>query len=108
LARPDEAEFAAFVHRQSRFVFRVAHAVLRNSHDAEDIVQEVFLKLYRRDASRELRNEQAFLARMSWSMEVDRLPKHLPKLKTTPNRPQRRRIRNKWRLAPTGRAKSIA
>lgn len=79
MARPDEAEFAAFVHRQSRFVFRVAYAVLRHSYDAEDIVQEVFLKLYRNSAWREMRDERAFLARMTWHMAVDRLPKHAVK-----------------------------
>ncbi len=102
MARPDEAEFAAFVHRQSRFVFRVAYAVLRNSHDAEDIVQEVFLKLYRKDAWREMRNEQAFLARMSWRMAIDRLPEHPAKvennsepLTTAPN-PEQVAIGSDW------------
>jgi DNA-directed RNA polymerase specialized sigma24 family protein len=45
-----EARFAAFVERQSRFVFRVAYALLRNSYDAEDVVQETFLKIYRAGA----------------------------------------------------------
>lgn len=38
-----EARFAALVNRQSRFVFRIAYSLLRNSHDAEDVVQETFL-----------------------------------------------------------------
>jgi hypothetical protein len=38
-----EEQFAALVRRQSRFVFRVAYSVLRNAHDAEDAVQEMFL-----------------------------------------------------------------
>jgi RNA polymerase sigma-70 factor (ECF subfamily) len=74
LARPDEAEFTAFVQRQSRFVFRVAYAVLRNSHDAEDVAQEVFLRLYRNGAWRQMRDEQAFLARTAWRAAVDRIP----------------------------------
>jgi len=44
-ARADR--FAELVARQSRFVFRVAWAVLRNAQDAEDVVQETFLKLCR-------------------------------------------------------------
>ena len=36
LTTDEEADFTAFVQRQSRFVFRVAYAVLLNSHDAED------------------------------------------------------------------------
>ncbi|HTZ90464.1 MAG TPA: sigma-70 family RNA polymerase sigma factor [Alloacidobacterium sp.] len=74
MARPDEAEFTAFVKRQSRFVFRVAYSVLRHAHDAEDVVQEVFLKLYRNGAWRSMRDEQAFLARTTWRIAVDRLP----------------------------------
>ena len=38
--------FAALVHRQSRFVFRVAFSVLRDPHDAEEVVHETFLRLY--------------------------------------------------------------
>jgi DNA-directed RNA polymerase specialized sigma24 family protein len=40
-----EAQFAELVKRQSRFVFRIAWAVLRHAHDAEDVVQEAFLKM---------------------------------------------------------------
>src|SRR5579872_4073132 len=39
-----DERFAALVRRQARFIFRVAYSVLRNAHDAEDVVQETFLK----------------------------------------------------------------
>ena len=68
-------EFADLVKRQSRFVFRVAYAVLRNSHDAEDVVQETFLKLYRAGAWEAIENERAFLARAAWRLAVDKLRK---------------------------------
>ncbi len=68
------------VQRQSRFVFRVAYAVLLNSHDAEDAVQETFLKLYRNGGWRGLKNERAFLARAAWRMAVDRRPTRNPAL----------------------------
>ena len=42
--------FAALVARQSRFVFGVAFSIVRNPHEAEDVVQELFLKLYRSEA----------------------------------------------------------
>ena len=45
-----EARFTALVKRQSRFVLQVAYSVLRNMHDAEEVVQETFLKLYRTGA----------------------------------------------------------
>lgn len=63
------------VRRQSRFVFRVAYAILRNAHDAEDAVQETFLKLYRNGGWRGVENERAFLARVAWRVAVDRGPR---------------------------------
>ncbi len=69
-----EERFRDLVHRQSRFVFRIAYAMLRNVQDAEDVVQEVFLKLFRNGAWEEVRDERAFLARTAWRTSVDRLP----------------------------------
>jgi RNA polymerase sigma-70 factor (ECF subfamily) len=70
-----EERFAALVKRQSRFVFRVAYAVLRNSHDAEDVAQEVFLKLYRARGWDKIEEERAYLSRAARRMAIDRLPK---------------------------------
>ena len=68
--------FAALVARHSRFVFRVAYAVLRNPHDAEDVVQETFLKLYRSGVRQRIENEKGFLAKAAWRLAVDRRPRH--------------------------------
>jgi RNA polymerase sigma-70 factor (ECF subfamily) len=68
----EEEEFTALVERQSRFVFRVAYTVLLNAHDAEDAVQETFLKLYRNGGWQGAKNERAFLARVAWRVAVDR------------------------------------
>ena len=70
-----EDRFAALVERQARFVFRVAYSVLRNVADAEDVVQETFLKLYKGRSWEGMLDERAFLARTAWRMAVDRLPK---------------------------------
>jgi RNA polymerase sigma-70 factor, ECF subfamily len=70
IADPDE-EFTALVQRQSRFVFRVAYAVLLNAHDAEDAVQETFLKLYRNRGWQHADNECAYLARAAWRVAAD-------------------------------------
>lgn len=67
-----EEQFAALVHRQSRFAFGIAYAVLRHVHDAEDAVQEAFLKLYRTGAWKGIKDERAFLARVVWRVAVDR------------------------------------
>lgn len=78
LVNSDVAEFEALVGRQSRFVFRVAYAILRNRHDAEDAVQETFMKLYRNAAWKSMDDERAFLARTAWRVAVDRLRRHAP------------------------------
>ncbi len=44
----DETAFRALVERHSRTVFRLAFRMTGNEHDAEDVVQEAFLKAYRR------------------------------------------------------------
>lgn len=74
MANNDDLEFEALVKRQSRFIFRVVYAILRNSHDAEDVAQEMFLKLYRNNTWKGIEDERAFLARAAWRMAVDRLP----------------------------------
>ena len=68
-----EARFAGLVERQSRFVFRVAYALLRNSHDAEDVAQDTFLKIYRGGQWDAIENQRAFLARAAWRTAVDKL-----------------------------------
>jgi RNA polymerase sigma-70 factor (ECF subfamily) len=70
------ARFAELVARQSRFVFQVAWAVLRNRQDADDVAQETFLKLYRSGAWERMEDERAFLARTAWRLAVDR--RHRP------------------------------
>ena len=72
MGKGDQSEFTALVERQSRFVFRVAYAVLLNAADAEDAVQETFLKLYRSGDWRAARDERAYLARVAWRVAVDR------------------------------------
>lgn len=76
-AAPDE-EFAALVQRQSRFVYKVAYAILHNVQDAEDVTQETFLKLYRNGSWRNIQDERAFLARTAWRIAVDRCTKREP------------------------------
>jgi RNA polymerase sigma-70 factor (ECF subfamily) len=70
-----QARFTDLVKRHSVFVFRVAFAVLRNAPDAEEVVQETFLKLYRSDALDRMQDERAFLARTAWRVAQDRRPR---------------------------------
>src|SRR5882757_1114167 len=76
-SRPDEAAFQSaafqsFVQRNLRFAFRVAWAMLRNRSDADDVVQECFLRLYRKRVWHDLNDERAYLARVVWRMARDR------------------------------------
>lgn len=75
MSQDEDAEFTALVERQSRFVFQVAYAVLLNSSDAEDAVQETFLKLYRNRGWQRAENERAFLARVAWRIAVGMRPR---------------------------------
>lgn len=89
-----EERFRDLVGRQSRFAFRVAYAVLRNTSDAEDAVQEVFLKLYRTGAWESIEDERAFLARATWRVAVSRIRKvrheapdvEMPSMEASPER----------------------
>lgn len=52
----DEEAFGLLVERHSRHVFRVAYRMTGNEQDAEDVVQETFLKAYRQIARFESRS----------------------------------------------------
>jgi RNA polymerase sigma-70 factor, ECF subfamily len=64
--------FASLVERHSQLVYRIALAVTRNRQDAEDVVQEAFLQLYRADRWEQIEDVQAYLARMAWRLAVRR------------------------------------
>lgn len=59
------------VRQHARFVFKVAYGVLRNSHDAEDVVQEVFLRVHR-SGTRSVRDVPAWLATIAFRLAIDR------------------------------------
>jgi RNA polymerase sigma-70 factor (ECF subfamily) len=66
-------EFEAAVREHARHVYRVAQAVLRNHHDAEDAVQETFLRYLRQQRNwAEIRNPRAWLAKTAWRVALDR------------------------------------
>ena len=66
-----DACFAELADRHARFMFKVANGLLRNTHDAEDAVQEALLKLYRTGGWRHMEDEKAFLARTVWRTAID-------------------------------------
>lgn len=61
------------VAEYSLMAFRIAYSILRNHHDAEDAVQESFLRVLRhRERLHEIRNAKTWLARIAWAAALDR------------------------------------
>ena len=70
-----DSAFSSLVDRHARLLYRIAFSLLRNTQDAEDAVQEMFLKLYRGNAWQQMCDEKAFLARTIWRIALNRLPR---------------------------------
>jgi RNA polymerase sigma-70 factor (ECF subfamily) len=71
-----EDALADAVREHARFVFRVAYSVLRNREDAEDAVQETFLRTMRHPREFAVaENRRAWLARTAWRIAIDRTRK---------------------------------
>jgi RNA polymerase sigma-70 factor (ECF subfamily) len=74
------------IDRHSRFVYRVAFALVRNAADAEDVVQETFLQLLRGSPARVLdgaiQDERGYLARVAWRLSVRRKQRPPPEARS--------------------------
>jgi len=61
------------VRQHSRLVYRIAYAVLRSHHDAEDATQETFVRVLRYSHKLpRVENHKTWLARIAWRVAVDR------------------------------------
>jgi RNA polymerase sigma-70 factor (ECF subfamily) len=61
------------VRQHSRLVYRIAYAVLRSHHDAEDATQETFVRVLRYSQKlARVENHKTWLARIAWRVAVDR------------------------------------
>lgn len=68
-----QAALAALVDQYASTLYRVAYSVLRNTADAEDAVQEAFLRVLRhRDTLGEVRDHRVWLIRIVWNIVLDR------------------------------------
>jgi RNA polymerase sigma-70 factor, ECF subfamily len=57
----------------SGMVFRIAYSILRNHHDAEDAVQECFLRVWKhKNRLHEISNTKTWLARVAWTTALDK------------------------------------
>src|SRR5581483_5472769 len=61
------------IRQHGRFLYRIAYSILRNHHDAEDAVQEGFVRALRnRGKLKDVRNCRNWLARIVWRIALDR------------------------------------
>lgn len=71
IAMTDDVE--QLIRDHARFVFRVAHSVLRNHHDAEDAAQETFVRVLRqRGKLAGIEDPRAWIGTIAWRIAVDR------------------------------------
>jgi RNA polymerase sigma-70 factor (ECF subfamily) len=72
--REDVSEIiTALVAEYSTTLYRVAYSVTRNSAEAEDIVQETFLRVLKHQGKLdEIRDARVWLVRIAWNLSLDR------------------------------------
>jgi RNA polymerase sigma-70 factor, ECF subfamily len=68
-----EVDLAALVETYSGLLFRVAHSVLRSRTEAEDVVQDVFVRVVERKRTlAAIRDMRVWLVRIAWNLALDR------------------------------------
>ncbi len=71
--RAEDNALAAMVDQYASALYRVAYSVVRNQADAEDAVQEAFVRVLRhRDSLGEVRDHRVWLIRIVWNIVLDR------------------------------------
>lgn len=91
-----QAQIASLVHEYSTTIYRVAYSVTRNAADAEDVVQETFLRVLRHhDKLSEVRDYRVWLVRIAWNLVLDRK-------RRAKTRPQTDDFDDLARVLPTG------
>ncbi len=71
VAQAEEGPLELAVREHARLVYRIAYSVLRSAADAEDAVQETFLRVlrYQKKMTR-IRDQKAWLAQIAWRTAV--------------------------------------
>ena len=68
-----EIDLSVLVETYSTLLFRVAHSVLRSRTEAEDVVQDVFIRvLEHRRSLPGVRDMRVWLVRIAWNLAIDR------------------------------------
>ena len=72
-AARSELDLAALAETYAGLLFRVAHSVLRSRSEAEDTVQDTFVRvLERRQSLDDIRDLRVWLVRITWNLALDR------------------------------------
>jgi RNA polymerase sigma-70 factor (ECF subfamily) len=99
VAKPEQdtqALVASLVNEYSTTIYRVAYSVTRNAADAEDVVQETFLRVLRhQEKLAEVRDYRVWLVRIAWNLVLDRK-------RRAKTRPQTDDFEDVARVLPTG------
>src|ERR1700722_12942411 len=73
VAHSQEGVIEILVRQNTRLVYRIAYAVLRSHHDAEDATQETFVRVLRYgNKLAGVDDPKTWLARIAWRVAVDR------------------------------------
>lgn len=74
--QPQDITLETLVRDYSRLAYRIAYAILRSHHDAEDATQETFMRVLRYSSKLcDVENPKTWLARIAWRVAVDRSKK---------------------------------
>src|SRR6516225_10904633 len=69
-----EIDLTALVETHSALLFRVAHSLLRSPAEAEDVVQDTFLRVLQHPrALPGIRDHRVWLVRIAWNLALDRI-----------------------------------
>jgi len=69
----EEPDLAELVHNYSSLLYRVALSLLRNPSEAEDVVQDVFLRVLQSQHQLATINDlRPWLVRIAWNLAMDR------------------------------------
>jgi RNA polymerase sigma-70 factor (ECF subfamily) len=76
---PSAADLPALVDTYSTLLFRIANSVLRSRTEAEDVVQDVFIRvLEHRLSLATVRDMRVWLIRIAWNLALDRKRRKRP------------------------------
>jgi len=68
-----ETDLASLVAQYSSLLFRVAHSVLRSRAEAEDVVQDTFVRVIEHHHTLDsIRDMRVWLIRITWNLAIDR------------------------------------